>query len=84
MAPPQSMVKEQLMHMLHGSSICLVLACLAVMMDLAASAIVTLGVSPFTHDAIALLSHLMLIADGLLFLMYLIRSTYLIAKEMFT
>jgi hypothetical protein len=54
------------------------------MMDLAASAIVTLGVSPFTHDAIALLSHLMLIADGLLFLMYLIRSTYLIAKEMFT
>jgi hypothetical protein len=75
-------VKEQLLHMLFGTAVFIVLAAIAVGLDLAASALVELGVSNFTHRALEITAHGMLIVDLLLFVSYLGTSSIKLLKEM--
>lgn len=77
------MVKEQLLHMLFGTVIFVVIGAIAVGLDLAASAIKSLGVSAFTSTAIEFTAHGMLIVDLVLFVLYLARSSWALCKEMF-
>lgn len=77
------MVKEQLWHMLLGTLIFVTLASLAVGIDLAASYMMHLGVSSFTHQTLELTAHCMLILDVILFLVYLATSSFELLKEMF-
>jgi hypothetical protein len=79
----QTLVKEQLLHMLFGTVIFLVLGAIAVALDLASAAILQLGVSEFTSQAIAWTAHGMLMLDLVLFAMYLARSSWALSKEMF-
>lgn len=58
-----SMVKDQLIHMLLGTLIFVVLGAIAVGLDLAAAKVKELGVSPFTSSAIEHTAHGMLILD---------------------
>lgn len=76
------MVKEQLLHMLFGTVIFIVLGGIAVSLDLAAAGVAKLGVSPFTHKAIEMAAHGMLVLDLILFAVYLVRSSYMLVKEM--
>jgi len=50
-------VKEQLWHLIYGTIIFVVLASVAVGLDLAANAMLRLGVSSFTHKVLALTAH---------------------------
>jgi hypothetical protein len=77
-------VKEQLLHMLFGTAVFIVLAAIAVGLDLAASALVSLGVSAFTHGALEKTAHGMLVVDLLLFVAYVGTSSYKLLKEMFS
>ncbi len=77
------MVKEQLLHMLFGTAIFIVLGGIAVALDLAAAGVTKLGVSEFTHKAIELAAHGMMVLDLVLFVVYLARSSYILVKEMF-
>ncbi len=52
MADHNQIVKEQLIHMLVGTVLFLILAGIAVGLDLAAAYLVTLNVSEFTHSAL--------------------------------
>lgn len=76
------LVKEQLLHLLFGTIIFVVLGGVAVALDLAAGAIKQLGVSAFTHQAIELTAHAMLLLDLVLFVVYLASSSWALAKEM--
>ena len=62
-----TMVKEQLIHMLLGTMIFIVLGAIAVSLDLAAAGVSRLGVSEFTHRAIEYFAHGMLLLDLVLF-----------------
>ena len=66
------LVKEQLLHMLFGTLIFVVLVAIAVGLDLAAAGVLRLGVSEFTHKAIAISAHGMLGLDLVLFALYLV------------
>ncbi len=76
-------VKEQLLHMLFGTLIFVALGVIAVVLDMAASAVERLGVSAFTHAAIATMAHAMFVLDLLLFVLYLVKSSWLLVKETF-
>lgn len=76
-------VKEQLLHLVTGTVIFLTLGAFAVGLDLAATSILKLGVSEFTHKCIELTAHVMLVLDLLLFVLYLVRSSIILVKEMF-
>lgn len=77
------MVKEQLLHMLFGTMIFVVLGAIAVGLDLAATEVMRLGVSEFTHNAIEYAAHGMMVLDLVLFGLYLVRSSATLVKEMF-
>ena len=77
------LVKEQLLHMLFGTTIFLVLGGIAVGLDLAAAWVAALHVSEFTHKAIELKAHAMLLLDLTLFALYLGRTSVGLVKEMF-
>jgi hypothetical protein len=77
------MVKEQLLHMLFGTIIFVVLGSIAVALDLAATGVLKLGVSEFTHQAIEKAAHGLLLLDLVLFGLYLVRSSANLVKEMF-
>ena len=69
--------------MLFGTVIFIILGSIAVGLDLAATEILKLGVSSFTHKAIEFTSHGMLVLDLLLFVLYLVRTSSALVKEMF-
>lgn len=75
-------VKEQLWHLIYGTIIFVVLASVAVGLDLAANAMLRLGVSSFTHKVLALTAHSMLVVDTVLFFIYLATSSVRLIKEM--
>ena len=77
------MVKEQLLHMLFGTMIFVVLVAIAVGLDLAAAGVLRMGVSQFTHRAIEYTAHGLLVLDLVLFVLYLIRSSTTLVREMF-
>lgn len=76
-------VKEQLVHLLFGTLIFIALASVAVGLDLAAAYVAQLGVSEFTHDALEYTAHGMLALDLVLFLIYLLTSSFRLVMEMF-
>lgn len=76
-------VKEQLLHLLFGTVVFVVLAGIAVGLDLAAAGLVKLGVSDFTHQALEKAAHGILLLDLVLFALYLATSSFRLAKEMF-
>ncbi len=78
-----ALFREQLLHMLCGSAIFVVLGSIAVALDLAASAVEHMGVSAFTHRAVAFTAHTMLAVDLVLFGLYLAKSSWLLVKETF-
>ena len=57
------MVKEQRLHMLFETMIFIVLGGLAVGLELAASSVLKLGASEFTHKAIEYAAHGVLVLD---------------------
>lgn len=77
------LVKEQLLHLLFGTIIFVVLAAIAVALDLASSGVSKLGVSEFTHQALEKTAHSMLILDLVLFTIYLTASSVRLVKEVF-
>lgn len=83
MTSHNEMVKEQLLHMLFGTMIFVVLGAIAVGLDLAAAGVQSLGVSQFTHRAIEYAAHGLLVLDLVLFVLYLVRSSVNLVKEMF-
>jgi len=83
MANENGLVKEQLLHMVIGTAIFVVLGAIAVGLDLAASWIEKLGVSQFTHVAIVVTAHGLLIIDLLLFVSYIAKSSLALVKEIF-
>lgn len=83
MGSHNALFKEQLLHMLFGTLIFVVLGSIAVALDLAAAAVEHLGVSVFTHRAVALTAHTMLALDLVLFGLYLVKSSWLLVKETF-
>lgn len=83
MANHNGLVKEQLLHMLFGTTIFVVLGGLAVSLDLAAAWVAALHVSEFTHKAIELTAHAMLLLDVALFALYLGRTSVGLVREMF-
>lgn len=76
-------VKDQLVHIIGGTLIFVVIATVAVLLDLAGQRISTLGVSSFTATAINTTAHCMLGLDLLLFSIYLARQAYVLVKETF-
>ena len=83
MTSHNEMVKEQLLHMLFGTIIFIFLGSIAVGLDLAATGVLKLGVSEFTHKVIEYTAHGMLLLDLVLFVLYLVRSSTTLVKEMF-
>lgn len=82
MSNHNQIVKEQLLHMLLGTVIFVVLGSIAVALDVAADAVMTIpGVSQFTHYAIETTSHVMLVVDLLLFATYLYKTSVNLVKE---
>jgi hypothetical protein len=75
-------VKEQLLHILIGTILFVVLAAIAVMLDLASILVAGLGVSIFTEKALEYTAHGMLVVDLVLFLVYLATSSMQLLKEM--
>lgn len=69
--------------MLFGTMIFIVLGAIAVGLDLAAAGVLKLGVSAFTHRAIEIAAHSMMVVDLVLFALYLVRSSTTLVKEMF-
>lgn len=75
MASHNQIVKEHLLHMLSATSIFIVLGAIAVALDAGADVVSTLpGVSAFTHYAIEITAHVMLVLDLSLFAVYLYTS----------
>lgn len=83
MSQHKDLVKEQVLHLSFGTLVFLALGAIAVALDLFASYVKGLGVSPFTHLAIEYTAHGMLALDLVLFVLYLGKSSYLLVKEMF-
>jgi hypothetical protein len=83
LAKQNEIVKEQLLHMVFGTIVFLVLAALAVGLDLAASVLLKLQVSEFTHRALEVTAHGILVVDLVLFVTYLGTSSFRLFKEMF-
>jgi hypothetical protein len=75
-------VREQLLHLFFGAVIFAAIAQLAVALDLFATWISHLGVSPFTAGALSLTAHGMLVVDLVLFFMYLGASSIDAIREM--
>ena len=76
MATHNEIVKEQLLHMLSATAIFIVLGAIAVGLDAAADAVASVqGVSAFTHYAIEITAHVMLVLDLSLFAVYLYTSS---------
>jgi hypothetical protein len=85
MANHNQLVKEQLQHMLLGTSLFVCLASVAIALDLAGDAIVRIGgVSNFTYQAIEMTSHVLLVIDLFLFALYLYKSSTSLVKEIFS
>jgi len=74
-------VKEQLWHLLVGTVMFVILASIAVALDLASVYVAGLGVSNFTHKTLEYTAHLMLVVDVVLFLVYLASSSWQLLKE---
>lgn len=75
-------VKEQLLHMLFGTGVFLVLAALAVGLDLAAAKLTDIGVSEFTKNCLMNTAHGMLLLDIGLLVVYLVVYSVKLVKEM--
>lgn len=69
--------------MVFGTVIFTVLGALAVGLDLASQWVMTLGVTPFTYNAISYVAHGLMVLDILLFLGYLLKSSWDLLKEIF-
>lgn len=76
-------LKEQIVHILSGSVFFLILAAIAIIFDLSAIWVKSLGVSEFTSEALTLSSHGLLIFDILLFINYLVKSSFQLFKGKF-
>jgi hypothetical protein len=75
-ATHNEIVKEQLLHMLSATAIFIVLGAIAVGLDAGADAVASVqGVSAFTHYAIEITAHVMLVLDLSLFAVYLYTSS---------
>ena len=74
-------VKEPLWHLLVGTVMFVILASIAVALDLASVYVAGLGVSNFTHKTLEYTAHLMLVVDVVLFLVYLASSSWQLLKE---
>ncbi|MBP8285621.1 MAG: hypothetical protein KAX57_02140 [Rhodoferax sp.] len=83
MANHNEIVKEQLLHMVFGTVVFIVLAAFAVGLDVAAAGLTRLNVSDFTHKALELTAHGMLVVDLVLFVTYVGTSSFRLFKEMF-
>ena len=77
-----SIVKEQLLHILFGTVIFLVLAVIAVGLDLASAGLDAIPVGAFTRTALSWSSHGILIVDLVLFAVYMVTSSAQLIKEM--
>jgi hypothetical protein len=77
-----SIVKEQLLHILFGTILFVVLAAIAVMLDLASVYVAGLGVSTFTEKSLEYTAHGMLVVDLILFVVYIATSSYQLVREM--
>lgn len=77
-----TIVKEQLLHILVGTILFVVLAAIAVVLDLASVFVAGLGVNTFTEKSLEYTAHGMLVVDLLLFVVYLATSSYQLVKEM--
>ncbi|MBV7542157.1 hypothetical protein KW835_13750 [Acidovorax sp. sic0104] len=69
--------------MVFGTVIFIVLGALAVGLDLTSQWVQTLGVTPFTYNAISSVAHGLMVLDILLFLGYLLKSSWDLLKEIF-
>jgi len=77
-----NIVKEHLLHMLSGTIIFVVLGSIAVALDAAADAAANIpGVSHFTHNAIEITAHVMLVVDLSLFATYLYKTIITLFNE---
>lgn len=76
-------LKEQVVHVLSGSVFFVVLAAVAVIFDLLATWVKGIGVSEFTHEALTLTAHGLLIVDIILFIIYMGASSIQLIKETF-
>lgn len=72
--------REQLVHMATASVVFLVLALLAVGLDLLTGVFARLGASAFTLNVLSFTTHVMLIADTVLFLVHLAKASVLFVK----
>lgn len=66
--------KELLLHVLFGTFIFICIAAAAVLLDLASTWVVTLGVSGFTATTLSIASHSLMMVDLVLFGLYLYRT----------
>jgi len=80
----ESVVVQQLIHMALGTLIFVVLAGLAIGLDLAGQWVARLGVSSFVSDTLVLVSHVLFILDLVLFAAYLLKSSIEFLKELFS
>lgn len=74
-------VKEQLLHLLVGTILFVVLASIAVLLDILSAYVTGLGVSEFTRKALEYTAHSMLVVDLILFLVYLGASSTQLLRE---
>lgn len=74
--------KEQVLHLLFGVMFFLIIGCVAVLLDLLALWVQTIGVSPFTTSALSFTAHAMLVGDLVLFFIYLVVASIDLIKGM--
>lgn len=77
------LIREQVLHMLFGTMIFILLGALAVGLDLASQWVRTLGVTPFTYNAISYFAHGLLCLDLVLFVAYVVRTSCDLIREIF-
>ena len=78
----QEIVKEQLWHLVIGTILFIVLAAIAVALDLASTYVAGIGVSTFTQKILEYTAHGMLVVDIVLFVVYITVSSRDLLKEM--
>jgi hypothetical protein len=76
------LAKEQLVHIVFGSLFFVVIAMVAVALDLLSTWVRSLGVSQFTSSALAFTAHALLVIDLVLFFVYLVVTSLELIKGM--
>jgi hypothetical protein len=78
----QEIVKEQVWHIVIGTMLFVVLAAIAVALDLASLYVAGLGLSVFTQKTLEYTAHGMLVVDIILFVVYITKSSWDLLREM--